>query len=212
MQVECGSAFVNVAQLVEYVVLAAALQSVTPEVAKKNRFAARQIERALERQSGGVRRCPSEAAGSHAGRRRPELHLSDPCPAYTVMFAFFLINIMASSFITERNLGTLRRLEASPNHPIQLLMGKTLPFFFVSLIQSVLLFLSGKVLFGMSWGVYPIMLLAVIFTTSMAATSLGLLLATFVRTESQVSAYANFSSLPWPESAVVTCLATGCRR
>jgi ABC-2 type transport system permease protein len=192
IKVECGSAFVNVAQLVEYVALAATLRSVSPEVAKKNRFAGRQIERALERHR-------EEYGEEVAAKSGPETVQSDMnyiyqilVPAYTVMFAFFLINIMASSFITERNLGTLKRLQASPIRPIELLMGKTLPFYLVSLIQSVLLFLSGKVLFGMSWGVYPVLLLPVIAATSVSATALGLLLATFVRTESQVSAYANF--------------------
>jgi ABC-2 type transport system permease protein len=193
IQVECGSAFVNVAQLVEYVALAATLRSVSPEVAKKNRFAGRQIERALERHR--------EEYGTEVVARSsaPNTVQSDMnyiyqilVPAYTVMFAFFLINIMANSFITERNLGTLKRLQASPIRPVELLLGKTLPFYLVSLVQSVLLFLSGKVLFGMSWGVYPVLLLPVIAATSVSATALGLLLATLVRTESQVSAYANF--------------------
>ena len=99
---------------------------------------------------------------------------------------------MASSFINERTLGTLRRLQASRIGPAELLWGKTLPFLFVSIIQSVLLFISGKLMFGMSWGTYPFMLLPVILTTSISATGLGLLLATIVRTESQVSSYSTF--------------------
>lgn len=191
IEVECGSAFANVAQLVQYVVLAATLKSVTPEVAKRNKLAARQLERALQRHL--------EEYGSEPVEKPPEAVDAGPSyiyqilvPAYTVMFAFFLIHVMANSFITERNLGTLRRLQASPIRPLELLVGKTVPFFFVSLAQSGLLFLSGKVLFGMSWGVYPLLLLPVIFTTSISATALGLMLATIVRTESQVSAYANF--------------------
>ena len=43
----------------------------------------------------------------------------------------------------------------------------------------------------MSWGPMPLLLLPVIICTSLAATSLGLLVATIVRSESQVSAYAN---------------------
>ena len=113
-------------------------------------------------------------------------------PAFMVMFAFFLVNIMASSFINERKLGTLRRLQASRITSVQLLWGKTLPFLLVSVGQSLLLFLSGKFLFGMSWGTYPLMLLPVVLTTSISATGLGLLLATIVRTESQVSSYSTF--------------------
>lgn len=193
MQVECGSAFVNVAELVEYVVLAASLKSVTPSVARRNKFAALQIERAMRRHR---EQFEAEAAEEPPAPKPvdtgPSYIYQILVPAYTVMFAFFLINIMANSFITERNLGTLRRLQASPILPIELLLGKTIPFFFVSLVQSGVLFLSGKLLFGMSWGVYPLLLLPVIVTTSISATALGLLLATLVRTESQVAAYANF--------------------
>ncbi|MBT6154177.1 MAG: ABC transporter permease [Planctomycetaceae bacterium] len=112
-------------------------------------------------------------------------------PGYTVLFVFFLINIMARSFIHEKALGTLRRLRIAPVRPISVLAGKTMPFLFVSLIQTALLFLFGKFFFGMSWGPMPMLLMPVIICTSLAATSLGLLVATIVRSESQVSAYAN---------------------
>ena len=112
-------------------------------------------------------------------------------PGYTVLFVFFLINIMARSFIHEKALGTLRRLRIAPVRPISVLAGKTLPFLFVSLLQTAMLFLFGKFFFGMSWGPLPMLLLPVIICTSLAATSLGLLVATIVRSESQVSAYAN---------------------
>lgn len=194
MQVECGSAFVNVAELVEYVVFSASLKSILPEVAKKNKLIAMQIDRAIRRHEEQYGEDASKVIPVQPGavESGPSYIYQILVPAYTVMFAFFLINIMANSFIAERNLGTLRRLQGAPIHPIELLLGKTIPFFFVSLVQSAVLFLSGKLLFGMSWGVYPWLLLPVIVTTSISATALGLLLATLVRTESQVAAYANF--------------------
>lgn len=112
-------------------------------------------------------------------------------PGMTVMFVFFLVNIMAHSFIQERELGTLRRLRIAPIGSTSLLTGKTIPFFIISLTQTLLLFGCGKVVFGMDWGKEPILLLPVIFATSVAATSLGLLIATIVKSDSQVSAYAN---------------------
>lgn len=112
-------------------------------------------------------------------------------PGYTVMFVFFLINIMARSFIQERELGTLRRLRIAPVHPASLLLGKTIPFFVISVLQTILLFVAGKLLFGMEWGPLPWMLIPVGLSTSLAATALGLLVATVVRTEAQVSSYAN---------------------
>lgn len=112
-------------------------------------------------------------------------------PGFTVMFVFFLVNIMARSFLHERELGTLRRLRLAPIRPASLLLGKTIPFFIISLVQTALLFVFGRILFGMSWGPQPWHLVPVIVATSLAATALGLLVATLVRTDAQVSAYAN---------------------
>jgi ABC-2 type transport system permease protein len=113
-------------------------------------------------------------------------------PGWTVMFVFFLVNIMARSFIHERDLGTLRRLRIAPVAPTGVILGKTVPFFIISIVQTVLLFVTGKLLFGMSWGVEPWLLIPIILSTSMAATTLGLMVATLVKTDAQVSAYANF--------------------
>lgn len=112
-------------------------------------------------------------------------------PAYTVLFAFFIINIMARSFLSEQHAGTLDRLLAAPIGTGTLILGKTIPFFIISVAQGVLLFIFGKALFGMSWGPMPGLLLVVIACTSMAAVGLGLLTSVLVRTDAQVSAYAN---------------------
>ncbi len=114
-------------------------------------------------------------------------------PGLTVMFVFFIVNIMARSFISERDLGTLRRLRLAPVRSSSILTGKIIPFYLISLLQTVLLFLFGRYLFNMSWGPTPMMMLPIIFATSLAATALGLLIATLVHTDSQVSAYANFT-------------------
>ncbi|MFO1044268.1 MAG: ABC transporter permease [Planctomycetaceae bacterium] len=192
MQVESGAAFVGVAELVQYVVLSAVLRVVAPEVAKRNALLSRILNRMIEQHQEEL-----DAAGVQEPRPVPvkpgsSIIYQTLVPAFMVMFAFFLVNIMASSFINERKLGTLKRLQVSRVTPVQLMFGKTVPFLIVSIAQSLLLFLSGKLMFGMSWGTYPLMLLPVILTTSLSATGLGLLLATIVRTESQVTSYSTF--------------------
>ncbi len=134
-------------------------------------------------------RAPSEESTVSAGG--DDMLYTVLIPSYTVMFVFFLINIMARSFLQERDLGTLRRLRFAPISDPGLVAGKTLPFLLISLVQTGLLFVSGKLLFGMIWGPVPWMLIPVICATSLSATSLGLLVATIVRSDSQVSAYAN---------------------
>ena len=192
MEVESGAQFVGVAELVQFVVLSAVLRVVAPEVAKRSVVLRGIINRMAERHAEEALNQTPEPAVAKTVKAGSSIVYQTLVPAFMVMFAFFLVNIMASSFINERTLGTLRRLQASRIGPAELLWGKTLPFLFVSIIQSVLLFISGKLMFGMSWGTYPLMLLPVILTTSISATGLGLLLATIVRTESQVSSYSTF--------------------
>ncbi len=151
---------------------------------------------------------PGTCEGLEAELDQPELQLNPPkppveseagnrvyqvlIPGFTVMFVFFLVNLMARSFISERDLGTLNRLRMAPVRPTTILMGKTVPFLLISIGQTVLLFVCGKILFDMSWGTQPWLLIPIIFCTSLAATSLGLLVATLVKTDSQVSAFGNF--------------------
>ena len=112
-------------------------------------------------------------------------------PSYTVLFVFFLVNIMGRSFLGERDSGTLRRLRIAPIAPVAILMGKTLPFFILSLVQSIILMVSGRLLFGMSWGPQPWLLIPIMLCTSAAATALGLMFSTLAKTESQVSSLGN---------------------
>jgi ABC-2 type transport system permease protein len=92
-------------------------------------------------------------------------------------------------FVAERRHGTLVRLRAAPLSRGQILLGKLLPCFAVSLVQGVFLLLCGKVVFGMSWGPQPWLLVPVVVCTSFAAVGLAVLVAGLARTEAQVAVY-----------------------
>ncbi|MBI1314353.1 ABC transporter permease subunit, partial [bacterium] len=193
IEVICRGSFMNTEGIVRQLVFGSAVQSLAPYVTRKNRLAARIIDNG--RATFGERRTAQEKSSPVKKASSPEVNgnvYQVLVPSYTVMFAFFLVNIMARSFISERDIGTLCRLRLAPISRSGLLLGKTIPFFIVSLVQSALLFVFGRVLFGMSWGTAPAGLIPVIVCTSLAATALGLLVATLARTESQVSAYGNF--------------------
>ena len=112
-------------------------------------------------------------------------------PGYTVLFVFFLVNIMGRSFIQERELGTLQRIRIAPVSLVSVVAGKTLPFLVLSVAQTILLLTAGVFLFGMDPGTRPWLLLPLIICTSLAATTLGLAFAALVRTDAQVSAWGN---------------------
>jgi ABC-type Na+ efflux pump permease subunit len=114
-------------------------------------------------------------------------------PSYTVMFAFFLVMTVGWLFVSERRQGTLRRLQAAPLTRSQILLGKLLPCFLLSVLQGVLLLVAGKLVFGMRWGPESwslgwqvLWLLPVVLTTSLAAMGMALLVASLAKTEIQV--------------------------
>ena len=112
-------------------------------------------------------------------------------PSYTVMFAFFLVLTVGWLFVSERRQGTLMRLRAAPLTRGHILAGKLIPCYLVSLGQGLFLLLAGKIIFGMSWGPHPWMLVLVVACTSLAAVGLSVLVASVARTESQVSIYGS---------------------
>jgi len=110
-------------------------------------------------------------------------------PQFTVMFAFFLVLTVGWLFVAERTHGTLVRLRAAPLSRGHVLLGKLLPCLLVSLVQGVVLLLAGRLVFGMSWGAEPWLLLPVVACTSAAAVGLAMLVASAAKTETQVAVY-----------------------
>lgn len=121
--------------------------------------------------------------------KRGAIRYQELVPSYTVMFAFFLVLAVGWLFVSERRQGTLKRLLAAPLSRTEILLGKMVPCFLVSLAQGLILLAAGKVVFGMSWGPEPLWLLPVVVTTSLAAIGLALVVATLARTEAQVAIY-----------------------
>ncbi len=202
ISVETKASWGWVSQLVSDTLYSLALEDVFPVIAKKHnlgRVLINNMENAVDEEDAPSTAKPLASAAPQAGiqasiadgKSSKNAIYDTLVPGFTVMFTFFLVNVMARSFIAERDIGTLRRLRMAPLTPVGLLIGKTLPFFVISLSQSVALFVFGKLLFDMSWGERPVLLLPIILCTSLAATSLGLLIATSVRTDSQVSSYSN---------------------
>ncbi|HEY3967319.1 MAG TPA: ABC transporter permease [Planctomycetaceae bacterium] len=201
IEVQSGQFLANAAEVVEELVFAFAVRTFAPDVLKKRdpTLAMKLLVQAKRASESRGDESPGATAGAdetHQGGptapARTDWVYQTLVPSYTVMFVFFIVNIMARSFIAERDLETLKRLRIAPISRIGLLIGKTVPFLLISLVQTLLLFVAGKALFGMSWGPEPWMLAPIMLATSLAATALGLVVATTVRTDSQVSAYGNF--------------------
>jgi ABC-type multidrug transport system permease subunit len=134
----------------------------------------------------------AEAAPPAGGRAE---RFQELVPAAVVMFAFLLVLNVGWLFVSERRQGTLLRLRAAPLLRAEILFGKILPCYAVSLGQGFFLLLAGRVLFGMKWGPCPWLLPLVVAATSTAAVGLAVLVASVAKTESQVSIYGSLLML-----------------
>ncbi len=110
-------------------------------------------------------------------------------PGYVVMFGMMMaISAGASIILAERDGGTLGRLLTSPLSQSQLLLGKALGIMITAVIQMSILIALGQMIFGVSWGSNLPGLVMLVITLSMAATGIGMFLASLCRTSSQASA------------------------
>lgn len=107
-------------------------------------------------------------------------------PGNAVLFGFFLALTVALSFLAEKRSGTFRRLMAAPVRRSTLLVAKLVPYALIGLLQMALLFGVGHLAFGMEVAGSVVGLVALTCAVVLAATCLGLLIASFAGTERQV--------------------------
>jgi ABC-2 type transport system permease protein len=108
-------------------------------------------------------------------------------PGYAVMFALFTVLSGGGALLREKETGTFRRLLIAPIAKSSILLGKLLPTFITVLLQMTVFFSFGHLVFGMELGQSLGGLALIGAAVAMAATSLSILMAAFVKTEAQLS-------------------------
>jgi ABC-2 type transport system permease protein len=116
-------------------------------------------------------------------------------PAWLVFGMFFVVTSIAGLFVEERHCGALNRLFSFGVSPLALLSAKIVPFMLINGVQAVLMLAVGIYFMPLLGGdalslqgVDYLALLTMLFSISLAATSLALLVATLVRSQAQASA------------------------
>jgi ABC-2 type transport system permease protein len=134
---------------------------------------------------------PVLQAEGHAGASGAE----HAVPGMIVMFSFFVAGMVGFSFFREHGWSTWDRLRTSQATSIEILLGKVLPSFGVTLTQQLMLFAVGVVVFGLAvGGAVPAL---VLLSASLAAclVSLGVLLAAIFRSAQQLNAVVGVSTM-----------------
>ncbi len=127
-------------------------------------------------------------------------------PGMTVLFVFLTAQNTAMSIYSEKKVGSIRRLLAAPLGTLNLVVGKLLPNYVLTLVQMVFIFGAAMSLFpllGMarpSLGEDPLALVVLSLVVALCSTSLGWLIVALARTENQISGFG--SMILWLSGAV----------
>lgn len=109
--------------------------------------------------------------------------------APTMLVLFVFINSLAggAAIIQARRLGVYQRALAAPVRTAHVVLGETLAYAVIGLVQSALIVTIGAVLFSVDWG-DPVAAAALICVWVLVGTGTGVLAGTLFRTPEQASA------------------------
>ncbi len=119
---------------------------------------------------------------------RPKMlsyQLAQSVAGMTVMMLMFGLMACSSTLLQERDQGTLRRLLVSRAPRPALLLGKFLFCFTVGIVQLLILFTWGEVVFAVGAFRDPVTLVVLSITWAAAATTFGMLIAVWAKTQKQ---------------------------
>lgn len=93
--------------------------------------------------------------------------------------------LTSMSIVREREMGTIEQLMVSPLRPVELLIGKTVPFAAISFFDMVLVALFGVLWFGVPVKGSLVVLLAGTVLYLLSVLGIGLFISTFSKTQQQ---------------------------
>ncbi len=122
-----------------------------------------------------------------AGAETPDFNpLSYLAPGMALLFLMYTVTQGGRSILTERDMGTLPRMLATPTSTAQVLGGKLLSIVVTGFLQVGVLVFGSTLLFGLKWG-DPLAVTLLIAAAAIGATGWGILLASFARHPWQVA-------------------------
>ena len=104
------------------------------------------------------------------------------------LLQIIIVNLSAFAIVREREIGTLEQIMVSPIRPVEFILGKTVPFFLIGLVQAALIAAVAIVWFRVPFVGNPLILFLGTCIFLLCALSLGLLISTVCRTQQQAFA------------------------
>jgi len=113
-----------------------------------------------------------------------------------IILSMTMVMITAVAIVRETEQGTMETLIATPVRPLEVMLGKILPYVFVGYVQTVVFLIAGAVLFsvpftGSLWAFFVGFNLYIVVNLA-----LGFLISTIARTQMQAMQVSFFTILP----------------
>jgi ABC-2 type transport system permease protein len=107
-------------------------------------------------------------------------------PSLMVIITLLMtLNLSAMTLAREKELGTLEQLLVSPFTPAEIIAGKLVPSMFLAVFESMLIFVLGRLLYGVPMrGSLPLLLISVVLF-SFSVIGFGFLVSSLVKNQQQ---------------------------
>jgi ABC-2 type transport system permease protein len=113
-----------------------------------------------------------------------------------VILTMTMVMLTAMAIARERERGTLEQLIVSPIRPIELILGKIVPYTVIGYLQMTLVLLAAHVIFDVPLQGSYALLYALAFVFISACLAIGLLFSTLAQTQQQAMQMGMFFLLP----------------
>jgi len=112
------------------------------------------------------------------------------------IIALVTVMLTALSIVREKEIGTMEQLMVTPLRPIELMLGKLLPFALVGILQMVMITAAALLVFGVPLRGSLVLLFASSLLFLLTTLGLGLFISTISRTQQQAMMSSFFFFMP----------------
>jgi ABC-2 type transport system permease protein len=113
-----------------------------------------------------------------------------------IILSMTLVAITAVAIVKETERGTMEMLIATPVRPLEVMLGKILPYVFVGYVQTVVFLIAARLIFGVPFEGSPLAFFAGFNLFVVVNLTLGFLISTAARSQMQALQLAVFTILP----------------
>jgi ABC-2 type transport system permease protein len=128
----------------------------------------------------------------------PDLHSRNYFVPGVIANIIMLVTLMltALAIVREKEIGTMEQLMVTPLRPIELMLGKTLPFALVGLVDVVVITAAALIIFHIPFRGNALLLLASAVLYLLTSLGAGLFLSTISQTQQQAMMASFFFTTP----------------